>query len=61
MSERNTGLDCIVLLAQFHGLHVDPKQIEHAYAVNSNKLIPRDIVRISRDLKLKSKKYKLPL
>ncbi len=57
MELRNSGIECLVLLAGFNGLSVDPEQIKHAYAVSSEISEPYKLIKIAKDLKLKCKKY----
>ena len=53
-NEHDTGLECLVILARFHGLHADPAQINHAYAINT-KASTSELLKIARDIKLKAR------
>ena len=59
MQKRDTGLECLVMLAKFHGLHADPKQINHAYAIEKSGVTTVEILKIAGDLGLKAKTAKV--
>ena len=56
--EHNTGLECLIIIARLSGVHADPAQIKHAYAINDNSTDIADILKIAKDLKLKAGKVK---
>lgn len=51
----DTGLNCLVMIAQYYGIAADAEQIKHAYAVGHDGAEKLDILRAGRDLGLKGK------
>jgi len=44
----DTGLHCLVMVAGYHGLAVDPEQLRHTLALGSEGMNTRDILRAAR-------------
>ena len=57
MEERkiDTGLHCLVMVAGYHGLAVDPEQLKHTLALGPEGMNTTDILRAARELGLKAK------
>ena len=53
--QQNTGLACLVMLARYHQVAADPKQIEHHFSSQNKSFSARDIVLAARHLKLKAR------
>lgn len=51
----DTGLQCLVMLAQFHGVAADAEQIKHAFAVGEGGMNTLDILRAAKELGFKAK------
>jgi subfamily B ATP-binding cassette protein HlyB/CyaB len=54
----DSGILSLVMLARFHQVAADPKQIAHQFSVQSEGLSPESLVRAARYLKLKAKMVK---
>jgi ATP-binding cassette, subfamily B, bacterial HlyB/CyaB len=59
MQGRNTGVECLSVIAGLHGKHADSQQIIHAYALDSSEPDTGTLIRIAKDLKLKAKRIKV--
>ena len=51
----DTGLVCLVMVAGYHGLAVDPEQLRHTLALGSEGMGIMDILRAAKELGLKAK------
>ena len=51
----DTGLLCLVMVAGYHGLAVDPEQLRHTLALGSEGMGIMDILRAAKELGLKAK------
>lgn len=51
----DTGLSCLVMIAQYHGVPADPAQLKHAYAVGNGGMNNVDIIRAAKELGFKAK------
>ncbi len=51
----DTGLACLVLIAKYHGIAVDPAQIKHAFAIDADGMSSMEILRVAKELKFKAK------
>ena len=51
----DTGLNCLVMIAKFHGIAADPEQIRHAFAIGSDGMNDIDILRAAKELGFKAK------
>lgn len=51
----DTGLHCLVMLAQFHGVATDAEQIRHSFAVGAEGMSGLDILRAAKELGFKAK------
>ncbi|MDA8215116.1 MAG: type I secretion system permease/ATPase [Nitrospiraceae bacterium] len=51
----DTGLYCLVMIAQYHGIAADAEQIRHAYAIGNDGAGTIDILRAAKDMGLKAK------
>lgn len=51
----DTGLVCLVMVAGYHGLSVDPEQLRHILAIRSEGMTAIDILRGAKELGLKAK------
>ncbi|MEW6740893.1 MAG: type I secretion system permease/ATPase [Nitrospirota bacterium] len=51
----DTGLSCLVMIAQYHGIAADAEQIRHAYAIGNDGAGTIDILRAAKDMGLKAK------
>jgi len=55
----DTGLLCLVMVAGYHGLAVDPEQLRHTLALGSEGMGIMDILRAAKELGLKAKEAKV--
>lgn len=57
MEERkiDTGLLCLVMVAGYHGLSVDPEQLRHSLALGPEDMGPMELLRAAKELGLKAK------
>lgn len=53
------GLAALVLIAQFHGLAVDPQQLRHAAGVSSGPFSAQELERAARSLGLKTRRVRV--
>jgi subfamily B ATP-binding cassette protein HlyB/CyaB len=51
----DTGLSCLVMIAQFHGVAADAEQIRHGFAVGEDGMAALDILRAAKELGFKAK------
>src|SRR4030042_4500036 len=51
----DTGLICLVMVAGYHGLSVDPEQLRHTLALGPDGMGTMDILRAAKELGLKAK------
>lgn len=51
----DTGLLCLVMVAGYHGLGVDPEQLKHTLALGPEGMGTMDVLRAARELGLKAK------
>lgn len=51
----DTGLACLVMIAQFHGVAADAAQIKHAFAIGADGMNSLDILRAAKELGFKAK------
>lgn len=51
----DTGLVCLVMVAGYHGLSVDPEQLRHSLALGPEGMGTMDILRAAKELGLKAK------
>ena len=51
----DTGLVCLVMVAGYHGLAVDPEQLRHTLALGPDGMGTMDILRAAKELGLKAK------
>ncbi|SHO53755.1 type I secretion system permease/ATPase [Anaerocolumna xylanovorans] len=51
----DTGLNCFIMLAKFHGISADPDQIKHAFAIGEKGMSRIDLLRAAKELGLKAK------
>src|SRR4030042_2280865 len=51
----DTGLVCLVMVAGYHGLSVDPEQLRHTLAVGPEGMGTMDLLRAAKELGLKAK------
>src|SRR3990172_5814331 len=51
----DTGLACLVMIAQFHGVAADAEQIRHSFAVGEGGMAGIDILRAAKELGFKAK------
>lgn len=56
--EVDTGLMGLVLLARFHGIAAEPRQIQHQFGAHGRPLDSIDLVRAARALELKAREVK---
>ncbi|MCF7790749.1 MAG: type I secretion system permease/ATPase [Victivallales bacterium] len=62
MGNKNTGIECLTILAGLHGKHADTQQIMHAYALDKNKEPDiKSLIKIAGGLKLRAKKVSTSL
>ena len=54
-TQTGSGLTCLVMLARYHQVAADPKQIEHHFCAQNKAFSSRDIVLAARHLKLKAR------
>ncbi len=57
-ANRDTGLACLVMLARFHQIAVDPRQIAHQFKTSDEPFAHPDILLASRHLGLQAKAVK---
>ncbi len=50
----DTGMQCIITIAKYHGIWTDADQLRHDLALGSERIGDQDILRIAKKLKLKS-------
>lgn len=53
--KNDTGLSCLVMIAQYHGIPADPAQLKHSFAVGNEGIKTVDIVRAAKELGFKAK------
>ncbi len=51
----DTGLNCLVMIAKFHGVAAEAEQIRHAFAVGNDGMSTTDILRAAKELGFKAK------
>lgn len=51
----DTGLQCLLMIANFHGIAADSDQIKHAFAIHESTTSSIDIQKVSKQLGLKCK------
>lgn len=51
----DSGFYCLVTIARFLGINVDPEQIKHSYAIGERELSELDILYIAKGLDIKAK------
>ncbi len=51
----DTGLLCLVMVAGYHGLAIDPEQLKHTLALGPEGMGTMDILRAAKELGLKAK------
>ncbi len=56
----DSGLQCLIIIAHFHGVAADPAQIKHAHAVSDNGMSISDIILAGRELGFKTKRVTVP-
>ena len=54
----DTGLACLIIMAQFHQIRIEKEQIKHTFAIN-DKISDIDMIRAARQIGLKSKMTKI--
>lgn len=54
----DTGLACLIIMAQFHQIRIEKEQIRHTFAIN-DKISDIDMIRAARQIGLKSKMTKI--
>lgn len=69
IQKTDTGLHCLILVANYHNISADYEQIKHSFAIDDDGMNTLQMLKASSELGLKSKKatiqlkrlYKLPL
>lgn len=51
----DSGLNCLVMIARFHGVAADPEQIRHASAIGTDGMTSIDILRAAKELGFKAR------
>ena len=51
----DTGMTCLVMVANYHGLAVDPEQLKHLLAIGAGSMETIDILRAAKELGLRAK------
>lgn len=59
--ETDSGLQCLLIIANFHGIAADAQQIKHAFAIHENETSFMDIQKISKQLGLRCRIASLKL
>jgi len=57
----NTGLNSLIIIANFFGLSADPEQIKHYFAIHTSEIDSLDMLRVAKKLGLKTKLVQIPL
>lgn len=57
MAQIDTGLACLVVVAKYHKIPTEMRQLERAYILEEGKVDTTTLVRAARDLKLKVRAY----
>lgn len=58
-SRIDSGLHCLITIANYHGVAADAAQIKHAYSIATQGATSTDLLRIAKDLGFKSKKARI--
>ena len=53
--DSDTGLNCLVLMARFHGLAAESQQLNHQFSINNAPFTQREILRAAQFIGLKAK------
>lgn len=51
----DTGLNCLVMIAKFHGVAAEAEQIRHVFAIGADGMNTTDILRAAKELGFKAK------
>ena len=55
IKEQDTGISCLVMIAAYYGIPVDPENIKHNYNLQARPAGENDLLRIAKGLKMKAK------
>ncbi len=56
----DTGLHCLMMIAKYNGIRIDPEQVRHTFAVDAEGMTTLDILRAAKDLGMKAKEAIVP-
>jgi subfamily B ATP-binding cassette protein HlyB/CyaB len=55
----DTGIECLVMLAKYHGFHAESAQLKHAFAIGDTGASNIEILKMAKDIGLKAKATKV--